>query len=414
LYAKGEAFALRHTLTLAAVAAILRLFAASPAVAEQATLVFDLAPDGATGVPNLEAAVFEGQLYFSGKIDNGTLDLWVHDGANAPALVPGGTDLAPEELTVWQGAIYFRAGPSTDREIWRFDGVTAPVEILDLLPTGSGFPEGLTAFGDELCFSANAGSAIGTELVCWDGATAPDVYDLRTGSSSSNPENLTVIDDRLYFDAYVDGIGSEPHVRLASSAPTLVGDVNPGTSSSNPDSFVELGSNLYFRASDGDGQGRVWVDDGIVPPTLVSATFDVEGGLSSFGGRLLADGYEEEEGGTQQMHVLREGGLARAPWPGGSIFSAHGFLLHEGALYFRSAPSSSAGDLFRYCGGGNVERVTDQFIDASSVVNPPIEFQGQLYFVADVSAFGRELWRVDPWTVVFCDGFEDEDTAAWP
>ena len=83
----------------------------------------------------------------------------------------------------------------------------------------------------------------------------------------------------------------------------------------------------------------------------------------------------------------------------------------------RSAPgaggSVTASDLFRYCGGGVVERVMDQFADTSYITSKPVLFQGLLYFNAFQEATGQELWAVDPMTAVLCDGFEDGDASGW-
>ena len=71
------------------------------------------------------------------------------------------------------------------------------------------------------------------------------------------------------------------------------------------------------------------------------------------------------------------------------------------------------GELFRYCGSGSVERVTDQFADASYVTSSVTLFQGRLYFSASEAATGQELWAIDPLTAVFCGGFEDGHDDDW-
>ena len=392
------------------------LAAAAALHAETAVRITDLRPESFSGVPGLDAAVFANKLYFAGTADGGFLDLWVYDGVSPATKVPGSDEIQPTYLTVWQGALYFLAGPSDDRELWRYDGVNPPLEVLDLRSPGSGSPALLTAFGPELCFRATPAVEIGTELVCWDGATAPLIYDLRLAGAGSSPEALTVLGGRLYFGALVDDTGKEPWSRENFLAPELVSDLRSGTDSSSPDSFVEHGPSIYFRAADSTGQGRVWLYDGIAPPATVSTTFDVQGGIASWGGKLLVDGFEEDdEEGLDQLHVLRAGGLAPAPWPGGRIFGARSFLSHRNALYFSATQTlSNEVDLFRYCGGGEVERVTDQFAAATaSIFGTLVLFQGRIYFSADDGVYGRELWAVDPMTAIFCDGLEDGDDADW-
>jgi len=399
------------------------LAGATAAQAETAVRITDLRPGGGSGVPGLDAAVFADKLYFAATADGGFLDLWSYDGALSPVKVPGSDEIQPTYLTTWLGALYFLGGPSSDRELWKYDGVQPPAEVLDLLDPGSGSPDLLTAFGSELCFRAITSADVGDELVCWDEATAPDVYDLRTGALSALPDALTVLGDRLYFGANVDGLGREPWSHESFLAPELVGDLRLGSSSSNPDSFVQNGALLYLRASDSGGNGRLWVDDGIAAPAMVSTTFDVQGGVASWAGKLLVDGFEEAATvadavageALDQLHVLRAGGLAPAPWPGGRIFDAGSFLAHRNALYFSATQSlANETDLFRYCGGGIVDRVTDQFADATaSIQGVLVQFQGRIYFSADDGVNGRELWALDPLTALYCDGFEDGHDDDW-
>lgn len=389
----------------------------SPALAEDPVRITDLTPGDGSGVPNLDAAVLLDKLYFAGTASGANdLDLWVYDGVSAPTMVPGSGELGPEELTVWQGALYFEAGPFADRELWRYDGVNPPVEVLDLFPAGSGQPTNLVAFGPEICFGAFP-TAEGDQFVCWDGATAPDVYELRTGGGA-RPKAMTVIGSTLYFDAYGDGVGSEPWRRENFVAPSLVGDLRPGISSSNPEAFVQIDAATYIRAASTGGISRVWTFDGVEPPELLSPTFRLQGGIAAWGDRLLAVGYEEGEsfqplGGISELHVWRESGFAPAPWEGGSTFAANSFLDHRNALYFRATTSPTASDLFRYCGGENVQRVTDQFADDSYVSSSFIVFQGLIYFSAFAAEFGQELWALDPLVTLFCDGFGDGNLDAW-
>ena len=399
-------------LLLAAPLAVALSVGASSAVAEDPVRLTDLRPGGESGVANLDAAVFAGKLYFAATATGADLDLWVYDGVSAPSMVTGGGQLQPEELMVWQGALYFEAGPFTDRELWRYDGVNPPVEALDLLPGGSGQPTNLAAVGPEICFGAFTNTIDGDQLVCWDGATAPDVHELREGGGAG-PEAMTVLGSTLYFNAYADEVGSEPFAYQNFSPPDLVADLVSGIGSSNPESFAQVGASVYFRAS-----GRAWSYDGVLPPAIVSSTFVMHGGLAAWGDRLLAGGYLDEEldapsGAYPQLHIRRDSGFVALPWDGGSVPASGPFLHHREAIYFRASPSVTASDLFRYCGGGLVERVTDQFADVSYISSPPIVFQGRIYFSAYEAATGHELWVLDPFTATFCDGFEEGNDDAW-
>lgn len=382
------------------------------AYAELPVRVTEIGPGAESGLTILDGAVLADKLYFAATGDGGgTYDLWVYDGASPASLVPGGSGVGPEDLTIWEGALYFEGGPFADRELWRYDGVNPPAEELDLFPGASSNPQHLTVFGTELCFRAVISAAVGDELVCWDGSSAPSVYELRAGPAGSSFEAPAVIGDRLYFDAYGDDVGSEPWVYESFSPPTLVGDLRPGINGSNPESFAEVGGVLYIRAGDADGHSRLWSTDGVVPPAVLSPDFRLEGELATWGSLLLVVG-SEGSGGIAQLHELRDGVLAPAPWQNG-VSSANNFLEHRNALYFHSGATTPAGDLFRYCGSGAVERVTDLFADASYIGKGLVLFQGLIYFPAWDSVHGRELWAVDPWTAIFCNGFEEGDVSGW-
>lgn len=384
---------------------------APAALAETAVRLSDIRPGVGSGLANLDAAVFGDKLYFNATANGAVRDLWVYDGVAPPAMVTGGAALKPQFLTTWQGALYFLGGPNDDRELWRYDGVNPPVEALDLFPAGSGLPQYLTAFGPELCFEAKTSTAVGEELVCWDGTTAPDVYDLRPGGNASAPDNFRVLGTRLFFEAFDDSVGTEPRIYEHFTTPTLLADVRPGLASSLPSDFVALGPTIYFRASDDTGHARAWSWDGVAPPTMVSADLELQGGIGAFGARLLGDGFIDS--GSDQMYVLRAGGFAPAPWGYGDIFAASTFFEYRNALYFFSAPTILAGDLFRYCGGGSVERVTDQFAGNTAIQPGIVVFQGRIFFSATDATFGGELWELDPFEATFCDGFEEGDANAW-
>lgn len=382
----------------------------SAVLAEVAVLVSDIRPGTGSALSELDAAVLGDKLYFNATANGSARDLWVYDGSAPPAMVAGGAGLRPEFLTIWQGALHFLGGPTSDRELWRYDGTNPPVEVLDLFTSGSGLPQLLTPFGSELCFKARTSTTVGEELVCWDGTTAPDVYDLRPGGDSSAPENFKVLGDKLYFKAFDASAGNEPWIYEHFTPPTLLADVRPGLDSSLPSDFVAIGPTIYFRASDDTGHARVWSWDGVASPTMVSAELDLQGGVSSFGSLLLGNGFMAE--GGVQMHVLRAGGFAPARWGFGEIYAASNFFEHRSALYFRSS-GPAPGDLFRYCGGGAVERVRDSLAGSPAVQPGFAVFEGRIYFAATDATHGGELWALDPFEALFCDGFEDGDDDGW-
>jgi len=405
-------FVLAATLVATLCPAFVPAFVPAAAAVDVVTRITDLNPGGAHSLAVFSGAVFDGKLYFQAKDGPGVpTDLWVYDGVNAPSIVPGGADISPESFALWQGALWFGAGPGDDRELWRYDGVTPPAEALDVWPGGDGNVRFLFPFGDLLCFNAET-AGNGAELACWDGSSSPSIFNLRAGSSGSSPEWYGISQGKLYFGAFVDGVGDEPHVYDGLVAPVLVDDVRPGSSSSNPEYFTAFGSDLYFRASDEDGQGRVWRYDGVEPPEMISADFDVEGGTTAWLGSLYSTGFLED--GMQELHRWNGSEFLRIPFvPAASALGADSFTSFAGSL-FLVAGSSPGRDLYRYCGNGEAQRVTDAFATGSDYVQSELIVLGdRLLFVARTSTHGAELWALDADEATFCHGFEDGVTAGW-
>lgn len=378
-----------------------------------ATRITDLNPGTGHGVPFFFAAVFQNKLYFQGKDDNASeSDLWVYDGLNPPSIVPGGEGISPAYLAVWGEDLWFRAGPSGDRELWRYDGVVPPTEALDIAVGGDGNVRFLQPFGTHLCFVGNAPGA-GGELICWDGSSAPSVFDLRAGSGGSDPETYGVHQGKLYFDAFVDAVGDEPYSWDGLVAPSLLADVNPGTASSLPWAFVTFGDDLYFTAADDSGLMRVWRHDGVGAPVSIAPTFSVEGGSAVWRGSLYSAGWLEEHpestlrrwNGSSFQHLAFN--------PGGSGAGAESFTPFAESLFFVSDVATGT-DLFRICGSGTVSRSTDQFAGPDFVQSGGLmPFAGRLFFTARTATHGAELWALDADEAVFCHGFEDSDTTGW-
>jgi ELWxxDGT repeat protein len=160
-------------------------------------------------------AVFDGQLYFSAYDGVHGRELWRYDGSQATLaadIVPGGqySSSNPSGLTVFGGKLYFSATDGVHGyELWSFDGATAAM-VAEINPTpdpGNGdtflmdaSPNELTVFDGQLYFSAIDGSH-GRELWAYDGTAVRLVNDLNPGSYGSEVTELTVFNGALYFSA---------------------------------------------------------------------------------------------------------------------------------------------------------------------------------------------------------------------
>ena len=170
--------------------------------------------------------------------------------------------------------------------------------------SNSSNPEDLTVFDGILYFSADDGTN-GHELWKYDpndgpGGTTSLVDDIRDGSDSSDPDELTVYDGALYFHAR-DGITGEELWKYDSltEMTSQVADINLGPNSSYPHDLVVFDGELYFAAEDGSAGNEIWsyggTDMGIVSDInkVLNDTIDA---ISSSGNYLFVQAETQEFG----------------------------------------------------------------------------------------------------------------------
>ena len=242
----------------------------------------DLRPGTDGSFPN-DFEAFGQQVFFAA--DSGTTapagvgtELFVTDGTPGGTVLvkdirPGTSSSSPDELTVFNGRLFFEANDGTNgSELWVSDGTTAgTVLFLDINPgSSSSFPGQFTEYNGRLYFRANDGTT-GTELWVSDGTVAGTtlVADLRAGSLSSSPFHFTPCNGRLFFTAN-SGMGTELHVTDGTAAGTsMVADIYTGTISSSPGDLTCSGNVLYFdafRRSTGRG---IYKSDGTAAGTVL-------------------------------------------------------------------------------------------------------------------------------------------------
>lgn len=388
---------------------ILFVCAATPGAADTASRVADLAPGVPSGVPNLQAAVLNGRLYFAGK-DDADLDLWVYDGIDPPTEVPGTGGSAPLSLLAWNDALYFDGRTGSDRELWRYDGLNAG-QALALNPGDSSAPEELTVFGDRLCFHATL-PMLGQELVCWNGLGPTfDAFDLWSGSPGSSPGKFLVAQDRLYFSATEPATGTEPWSYDSTGSPQLLDDVWLG-GSSLPVHFTALGGDLYFIASDLGADFRLYRYDGLNPPAVVAPDIQVTGSIAAFRGRLYVVGHDEALGTADTLWRLDGSTLVPVGGTTPLIF-VDSLVAFAEALYFVAGASAADNEIYRYSGVGLPVAVTNFGGQPAEILSSQlVTLEARLYFVARDSTAGAELWSLSSNHIV-SDGFDHGDFSGW-
>jgi len=199
--------------------------------------------------------------------------LWTTDGTAAGtfAVLPpplGGEASSPTSLALFQGQLYFigRTQQGTlGRGLWRSDGTAAGTVLVK--PVAPAFdnsfdaePAWLTVAGPHLFFAADDGEH-GLELWRTDGTPEGTVLvrDLAPGAASSFPRELAAAGGHLFFRATSGAHGFEPWESDGTTAGTrMVQDIAPGGLSSHPEELTEAGARLFFRADDGISGSELW------------------------------------------------------------------------------------------------------------------------------------------------------------
>lgn len=258
--------------------------------------VFDLLPGEEPFHPPaiLVAAEAGGRLFFVfGPADHGR-SLWRTDGT------PEGTlQLNPEDLrvnaypmAVIGNEVFFNAADDLHGEqLWKTDGTPAGTRMaVELQPDPSQGPPGsspqdLTVFQGRLYFTALVGT-LGRELWRSDGTPAGTVLvkDLHP-LYGSEPRYLTEHAGKLYFTAFDSELRRRIWRTYGTAAGTIATDLFPLATGASIGPLISTGSKLFFWAGALETAEGLWVSDGTAPGTWISEA-PAEGPMVVFNGTL--------------------------------------------------------------------------------------------------------------------------------
>ncbi|HEX3526993.1 MAG TPA: ELWxxDGT repeat protein [Thermoanaerobaculia bacterium] len=162
-----------------------------------------------------------------------------------------------QELTAYQGAVYFFASDLDRWALWRSDGTTAGTAVLqdfaDRVDTTRSIRFGLTVLAGHLFFAADDG-VHGRELWTSDGTAAGTrlAVDIFPGPGSAIQDGPTAANGKLYFAANDGFHGMELWESDGTAEGTrMVDDLAPDGGSSQPRDLTVAGDHLFFTADDG-------------------------------------------------------------------------------------------------------------------------------------------------------------------
>ena len=362
-------------------------------------MVKDIRPGSAGSGYGSYAAVAAGDLlYFSAEDGVHGPELWVTDGAEASTrlvadIYPGaiGSGVGYSDLVVIEDTVFFAADDSVHgQELWSSDGTLAGTRLVADIVPGSGGSNPGTFFGmvvadNTVYFAANDG-VHGVEIWASDGAGARLVADIwpGTGWSLFGESNLVAMNGQLFLTADDNVHGRELWTSDGTEAGTrIVKDVRPGS----------MGSVLVTsRLAVSDDMVYLWLDDGV------------------HGNELWAS--DGTNAGTRLVKDIRPGlGVMMLFWPE---------LVGMGdSLFFTTDDSMTGVELWLSDGtDAGTYLIKDVRTDneGSHRPNPggAVANGGVLFFPANDSRHGNELWRSDgsePGTSMVVDILPDSDGA---
>ncbi|QEF98368.1 Serine-aspartate repeat-containing protein D precursor [Stieleria maiorica] len=398
--------------------------------------------------------VFDGLLYFSADgVPSGSgavgRELWASDGTAAGTIVAGdlaagehvvnATDVtgasvnirrpmssSPGELLATNNRLYFAAtgAPASGRELYSRGSSGSSgggtVELLkDIFPgDDSSSPSQMTAAGDRVFFAAE--SSAGVELWSSDGTTGGTVLvrDIAAGVIDSDPSDLTALGNALVFTADNGVDGRE--VWKSDGTPegtTLVKDIRPGghRSHSLAQELTAVGNHVYFGASDFFRGFDVWRTDGTALGTEfvgVQTTASISSEpkhLTRVGSKLFFVAKSQEfgeelwvsDGNSFDTRVVMDINPAFVGnVPQGAAVSE--LVEFNGWLYFVAFDGTES-RLWKTDGSTGGTTYATLGINGDPVPGPNapsdlIAIGDTLFFTADESASGREVWALQATT----------------
>lgn len=318
---------------------------------------------------NISSAVtIGGTTYFSANDGVSGRELWKSDGTTAGTvrvkdIYPGGKGSDPQDLTEFQGILYFAAHDrdngadyygNRDVELWRSDGTEAGTYRLKELVPGIG--------------PSNLGQPVNVEGTLFFAARYSPGSDIRLWKSDGTESGTEVvtIPNVFYQPTFPSVIGSAGNALLFTSNGDLwrsdgtgagtfqLKDFSSPSYTEWPRVLSQTAEMTYFTVNDGSGFG-LWRTDGTVAGTFFIKTIQPSGpnpgflSAANLGNTIIFGASDAEHGaelwksdGTPEGTVL-----VKDLWPGNSSYmppwdptpfpnssSPAGFTNLNGQIYF--------------------------------------------------------------------------------
>ena len=377
--------------------AIFCFFLALTNLSSQVSLLKDINIDSASSEVN---AIFkaDGFAYFKYKNASGLYNILKTDGTVREKVLPYDVEVITQAV-YGEGLVYFSDGV----HLWVADGT--PGGFREVLFYGVP-PTSIHSFaysGGTLWFSGNSGDD--WELYWCDSYFAQEIEINPSGSSS--PSGLTDFNGTLYFMAD-DGVNGfelfkAEHLSPLEYSATLVKDIFPGDNSSYPTWFCVWNNILYFSANDGVNGKELWKSNGTTVGTvMVADIFPGEDGseptgLTGLGGSIVLF---TADNGISGFELWKTNGTAAGTslvkdictGPESSYPSR--LTLVGGTVYFTAFEPNTGNELWK-TNGTTAATVLVKDIELGPTGSSPKNFTAgttHIYFSASTIVNGREMY----------------------
>jgi trimeric autotransporter adhesin len=329
----------------------------------------------------------------------------------------------PSNLTNVNGTLYFTADDSINgQELWKIDSTGNAVIVKDINPgANSSDPFHLTNFEGTLYFEAND-AVNGNELWRIDSTgNAVLVKDINPGAGSSYISDLTTVNGTTYFTA--SSINGQELWKVDSTGnAVIVKDFSVGTDSSYLSSLTNVDGTLYFMTSTftenylGQGQQLWKIDNSGNAVVVNNLSADNDSSWSPFtnvNGDLyftkdkIQTTVSSDNMTTDIRPVERDLWKISSTGNGNAVFVKNinsgadsyypaNLTNVNGTLYFTANGSANGEELWRVGSTGNPVLVKNinsgaELYSQSYLTN----VNGTLYFITSDTNTGRELWKID-------------------
>jgi len=352
------------------------------------------------------------QLIFTADDGNTGIEVWQSDGTSSGTsllkdVFAGGVSSTPANFKYYNGKVYFGAFGSGGGELdlWATDGTTAGTQLLkNINPTGSSYPEDFCESNGKLYFSAYT-DLQGTELWVTDGTDTGTkmVKDIVSGIMSGFPYNKIAVGNKILFEACC----APPPFAVAvyesdGSAAGTKYFIKAGFNKLNKNFIIPWKNKMYLDVGSTWG-GMLWVTDGTIAGTDTLGQIGIAGWPVVLNDKLYFSGSKQGTGielmvsdgtisGTKVLADILMGPDGSAP--------SH-LAVYKDKIYFAAA--SSLGDTQLYVSDGT-DTGTHKIVNplgtqinplSASAFNGFKELDGKLYFAANYTGNGAEMWSIE-------------------